>query len=71
MTRPAGPRQKLQTIAAVAADTDSSPRTVQRWIEAGLLPVVVIGGRGRGRKIRIRPEDVDRLIEQSTERGVE
>ncbi len=49
-------RSVLLTIGEVAAQFKCSERTVERWTEAGRLPVVKVGGL-----VRYRQEDVDKL----------
>ncbi|MFC9919151.1 helix-turn-helix domain-containing protein [Agromyces binzhouensis] len=41
-----------------AARTGVSPKTIRRWIAAGVLPASRIGPR----MIRLRPVDVDALV---------
>jgi|GEM_PF-2955395 len=47
----------LMTVADVCAEKGLAPKTVQNWINAGLLPVVVVGS-GRSAKFLLREEDV-------------
>jgi|GEM_PF-5664238 len=47
------------TVAEAAHVLDVSPATIWRWIEARKLPAYRVGPR----RIRIRKEDLDRVIE--------
>jgi excisionase family DNA binding protein len=47
------------TVVEVAETLKLNPQTVRNWIDAGQLPAVHIG-----RRVRIKREDFDRLIEQ-------
>lgn len=48
----------LVTVAEVAAARGWAPKTVQNWVNAGLLPAVVIGA-GRSARFLLRQTDVD------------
>jgi hypothetical protein len=48
----------LETVADVVARKGWAPKTVQNWINAGLLPAVVIGA-GRSARFLLRTADVD------------
>lgn len=50
------------TTADVAEVLKVSEETVRRWIRAGELPVLGVGGRRGG--YRIRREDLDAFIDQ-------
>ena len=50
---PADCHEAMLTIDEVAERAQCSPRTVARWIAAGLLPVHRLG-----RLVRIKPEDL-------------
>ena len=54
----AGPTSPLLTVEQVAERLQVSPRTVRRWTAGGALPVVQFG-----RAVRVRPADLQRLIE--------
>jgi hypothetical protein len=48
----------LETVAEVCQRKKWSAKTVQNWVNAGLLPAVVIGA-GRSAKFLLRTEDVN------------
>lgn len=48
----------LETLAAACARKGWAVPTAQKWVQKGLLPVVVIG-TGRSAKHLVRPRDVD------------
>lgn len=52
------PAQRYESLAQAAERTGISRRTLRRRIAAGELPVFANGRR----LIRVRPEDVDRLL---------
>lgn len=54
----------LLTIKDVAEHAGVSTATVRRWIKDGLLAETRIGG-----SIRIRADELERLIEDSTRRA--
>jgi excisionase family DNA binding protein len=56
--------QRLLTTRDVAELTQVSPRTVQRWVDHGLLPVVRING-----VLRFEPQALDALIRRSRHRA--
>lgn len=56
--RPRGKfRRPLLTVAESAEILNVSPRTVRRLIKNQKLPVVRVG-----RSVRVRPEDIEKLI---------
>ena len=54
---PAGRRQRLLSIAAVAKDLDVSEKTVRRWIEGRLLAAHQLG-----RQWRVSDEDLQAFL---------
>ena len=50
---------ELLTVAEVAAILKLNPQTVRNWIDQGSLPAVRVG-----RRVRIRREDFQALVDQ-------
>lgn len=50
----------LQTVAEAAEEKGVKVRTVQKWIEKGLLPVIVVG-TGRNAKFLLARRDVQKF----------
>jgi excisionase family DNA binding protein len=65
LSRPAGgaPSRLILTVRDTSALTGCSERSVWQWIERGEIPVVRIG-----RCTRIRVADLERFIDQRTQR---
>lgn len=53
----------LETVPQVSARKGKgwSPKTVQNWVNAGLLPAVVLG-TGRGSMFLVRTVDADKFV---------
>lgn len=51
------PPQRLTSVASAAAYADVSPRTIRRWISAGLIPGYRVGPR----LVKVDLEDLDLL----------
>ncbi len=49
----------LLTVEEAAARRGCAVRTVQRWIEDGLIPCVPVGPAGRNRKYLVQVTDLD------------
>lgn len=47
------------SMAAAAEQLGLSTRSIRRYVSEGLLPAYRVGPRG---DIRVRPEDLDRLV---------
>lgn len=54
----------LLTIAEVAEYMGLSEYTIRRWVRSGVLPVTKLG-----RSVRIRSDELERFIEDNTERA--
>lgn len=54
------PMNQPLTVAQVAAQLGTTPRTVQRWIKDGLLRAIRLPS---GRSYRIYQQDVDAALE--------
>ena len=54
-------REEWMTVEEVTTLLKVSKETVRRWIRDGALPVLVVGGRRGG--YRIRREELDRFIQ--------
>lgn len=50
------------TTRDIAKRLSINPVTVRRWIEAGKIPAVKIGGKGRHGRWRVKEEDLERFI---------
>ena len=53
---------KLLTIREVSALLNASDSSIRRWIKAGRLPTIRLG-----RSVRLRQQDIDRLMTRGTE----
>jgi excisionase family DNA binding protein len=56
----APPPRRLVDVAEFAAAATVSPRTVRRWIHAGVLPAYRLAGRGL---LRVDLNDLDRVVQ--------
>jgi excisionase family DNA binding protein len=57
----AEPDRQLLTVPEVAARFQVTAQTIRNWVDHGTLPAVRVG-----RAFRIRPEDVDALLERAS-----
>ncbi len=55
-------RAQWLTVEQTAEELQVSIETVRRWIRSGELPALELGSRRGG--YRLKPEDVDRFIEE-------
>ena len=55
--------ESMLTVNDAAKRLAVQPETIRRWIRAGKLPAVALG-IGRGNRLRIKPEVLERFIEQ-------
>jgi excisionase family DNA binding protein len=55
-------RTQWLTVEQAAEELQVSIETVRRWIRAGEMPALAMGSRRGG--YRLKPEDVDRFIEE-------
>ena len=55
---------EFMTVAVVATVLKLNQQTVRNWIEAGTLPAVRIG-----RRVRIRRQDFDQLVDRGYRAG--
>lgn len=62
MTKNSVAESPLLTVAEVAAKLRVTPETVRRWIRAGALPAIEIGGRRAG--LRVEAAQVEAYVEQ-------
>jgi excisionase family DNA binding protein len=51
----------LLTVPEVAGRFQVTPQTIRNWVDHGTLPAVRVG-----RAFRIRPEDVDALLDRAS-----
>ena len=58
------PEETYLTVAEVAGILKLNQQTVRNWIEAGSLPAYHVG-----RRVRVRREDFDALIERGASTG--
>ena len=62
MGKPENPLRSLLTIGEAAKILNCSPKTLQRRVGGGELPVI-----RDGRLVRVHPDDLDRFIRQRRE----
>jgi excisionase family DNA binding protein len=55
--------ESMLTVNDAAKRLAVQPETIRRWIRAGKLSAVALG-TGRGNRLRIKPEVLERFIEQ-------
>ena len=60
-----GDSRRYLTPGEVARSLHVSPKTINRWANAGRIPCIVTLGGHR----RFRPEDVDAVVEEMSARG--
>jgi excisionase family DNA binding protein len=60
-----GESRRYMTPGEVARSLHVSPKTINRWANAGRIPCIVTLGGHR----RFRPEDVDPVVEDMRARG--